>query len=55
MIIVEVTELVTYRVVLPAGTENPEDTAVDAVCNSEDPWTEFGGTLTERFTEIVAG
>jgi hypothetical protein len=50
--IVEVTEVVTYHVELPDDTFEPELTAEDAVCNSEDPWTEFRGVLEERYTEI---
>jgi hypothetical protein len=53
MIRVEVTELVTYTVLLEDGTDEPELAAEDAVCNSEDPWTEFQGVLEERVTEVV--
>lgn len=51
--IVEVTEVVKYYVELPDDTSEPELTAEDAVCNSEDPWTEFRGVLEERYTEIA--
>ena len=50
--IVEVSELVTYTVELPDDTDEPELTAEDAVCNSDDPWAEFRGVLEERWTEV---
>jgi hypothetical protein len=50
--IVEVSELVTYTVELPDDTDEPGLTAEDAVCNSDDPWTEFRGVLEERWTEV---
>lgn len=55
MIIVEVTEVITYQVELPDGTSNPEDTAEDIIVNSEDRWEDYGKAVEERYAEVIVG
>ena len=50
--VVELTEVVTYQIVVSDDSEDPHEEAEYIYCQSENPWNDFPAEINERVTQV---